>query len=319
MSLRTAATELLGTSTPIVQAPMDAVAGGDLAAAVTNAGGLGMIGGGYGDHDWLTEQFARAGDTRIGCGFITWSLRHQPELLDLALAHRPTAIMLAFDDPTTFAAPIRETGALLLCQVHTREQAERALDAGADVLVAQGCEAGGHGYGARTTLTLVPEIADLLTARASSTVLLAAGGIADGRGLAAALVLGAHGALLGSRFYAATEALSTPEARQQVSTAHGDDAVRTSTYDLVRDRAWPHGHTINVLDNDFLDRWHGAEADLLANLDHVREHYRDAVARRDYRTANVTIGQAAGLIDTTEPAAELITEITEQARTLLGR
>ena len=139
------------------------------------------------------------------------------------------------------------------------------------------------------------------------------------RGLAAALVLGAHGALLGSRFYAAAEALSTPEARQHVLDATGGDPVRTTTYDLVRDRRWPAGHTLNVLANDFTDRWHGAENDLGTHLDQAREQYRDAAARRDYRTANVTVGQAAGLIDTVTPAADLVTEITEHARTLLGR
>lgn len=319
MPLTTAATELLTTSTPVVQAPMDAVAGGDLAAAVSRAGGLGMIGGGYGDRTWLAHQFTRAAGTRVGCGFITWSLRQQPALLDLALDHRPAAIMLGFDDPTDFATTVRDTGTPLLCQVHTRQQAERALDAGADALVAQGCEAGGHGYGHRTTLTLVPELADLLDQRGSTAVLLAAGGIADGRGLAAALVLGAHGALLGSRFYATAEALSTPEARHQVVRAQGDDTVRTRTYDLVRDRHWPDGHTINVLGNEFVDRWHGNETDLVAHLDQARAHFRQAVSDRDYRTANVTIGQATGLIGAVTPAAEVVTEITEQARALLGR
>jgi nitronate monooxygenase len=316
--LTTAATELFATSTPVVQAPMDAVAGGELAAAVSRAGGLGMIGGGYGDRAWLTEQFARADGARIGCGFITWSLREQPELLDLALEHRPAAVMLGFDDPTDFAGTVRDAGPLLLCQVHNRQQAERALDAGADALVAQGTEAGGHGYGTRTTMTLVPELADLLDHRGSSAVLLAAGGIADGRGLAAALVLGAHGALLGSRFYTTTEALSTPEARGEVVRA-GGNTVRTRTYDLVRDRHWPDGHTINVLGNDFVDRWHGNESDLLEHLDQARSQYRRAVADRDYRTANVTIGQAAGIINTVTPAADVVTAITEQARALLGR
>ena len=318
MPLTTAATELLATSTPVVQAPMDAVAGGALAAAVSRAGGLGMIGGGYGDRTWLADQFARADGARVGCGFITWSLRHDPALLDLALDHRPAAIMLGFDDPTDFAAPVRDAGALLLCQVHTRQQAERALDAGADALIAQGTEAGGHGYGSRTTMTLVPELADLLHRRGSSAVLLAAGGIADGRGLAAALVLGAHGALLGSRFYATPEALSTPEARREVVNATGT-TVRTRTYDLVRDRHWPAGHTINVLTNEFTDRWHGRETDLTAHLDQARDDYRRAVADRDYRTANVTTGQASAIIDDITPAADVVTAITEQARHLLGR
>lgn len=155
---------------------MDAVAGGELAAAVSRAGGLGMIGGGYGDESWLVRQFALARDSRVGCGFITWSLARQPRLLDTALAHDPAAVMLSFDDPAPFAEKIKRSGTRLVCQIQNRQQAERALQIGADVLVAQGNEADGHGYGPRTTLTLVPEIADLLTQRGSPAVLLAAGG-----------------------------------------------------------------------------------------------------------------------------------------------
>ncbi|HWB44397.1 MAG TPA: nitronate monooxygenase, partial [Hyphomicrobiaceae bacterium] len=183
--IRTRLTERFGLIHPIVSAPMAFAAGGRLAAAVSNAGGLGLIGGGYGDDAWLEEQFRAAGNARVGCGFITWSLRRQPHLLDAALAHNPVALFLSFDDPAPFARRIKDAGAALICQVQTRRGAEIALDQGADVVVAQGAEAGGHA-GSRATLTLVPEAADLIAARAPATLLCAAGGIADGRGLAAA-------------------------------------------------------------------------------------------------------------------------------------
>src|SRR4051812_8579727 len=171
-------TQALQIEHPILLAPMDLVASGQLAAAVTLAGGLGLIGGGYGDAEWLTREFAATGTARVGCGFITWSLAQKPELLDVALDHRPAAVMLSFGDPSPFAAKIKSAGAKLICQVQSRAQAKAAAASGADILVAQGTEAGGHGA-TRSTLTLVPEIVDSLP----EVPVVAAGGIADGRGL----------------------------------------------------------------------------------------------------------------------------------------
>ncbi|MQA16460.1 MAG: nitronate monooxygenase [Pseudonocardiaceae bacterium] len=319
MPIRTPATELLGIEIPIVLAPMDGVSGGELAVAVSRAGGLGMVGGGYGDAEWLTRQLDAVAGARVGCGFITWSLAQQPALLDLALERGPVAVMLSFGNPAPFAASIKACGASLLCQVQNREQAEHALDSGADVLVAQGSEAGGHGFGPRTTLTLVPEIADLLVRRGSDAVVLAAGGIADGRGLAAALTLGASGALVGSRFYAAAEALTTPQARERVVAATGADARRTTVYDVVRRRYWPAGHTISVLGNDFVSRWHGAEAELQQNLEAAAVDYWQGVRDRDYDIANVTVGQGAGLIGAVLPAADIVMGIASRADAILTR
>ena len=198
MPLSTRLTERLGLVHPVVLAPMAFAAGGRLAAAVSEARGLGLIGGGYGDRGWIDAQFDDAEQADVGCGFITWSLERTPELLDHVLDRQPRAIMLSFGDPRPFAPRVHEAGVPLLCQVQSRADAELALEVGADVIVAQGAEAGGHGD-RRATFTLVPEIADLLAARSAQTLLCAAGGIADGRGLAAALVLGADGVLVGSR------------------------------------------------------------------------------------------------------------------------
>jgi nitronate monooxygenase len=309
----TSLTRLFGIESPIVSAPMDKVAGGELAAAVSRAGGLGLIGGGYGGQDWLSAQFDLAEPARVGCGFITWSLAEQPQLLDLALEHRPVAVMLSFGDPAPFAEQITGSGVRLICQAQDRAQACRALQAGADVLVAQGSEAGGHGYGPRSTLTLVPEIVDLVASHGLEMPVLAGGGIADGRGLAAALMLGAAGVLVGTRFYATTEALSTPEARDRVVAASGDDTCRTTIYDQLRGYGWPAGHTMNVLRNALTDRWENAEPDLQRELEDTVAEYRAAVAARDYTIANVTAGQAAGLIDTITPAADVVTGMAQQA------
>ncbi|HRJ70463.1 MAG TPA: nitronate monooxygenase, partial [Beijerinckiaceae bacterium] len=162
--LATRLTERFGLRHPIVSAPMAFAGGGALAAAVTAAGGLGLIGGGYGDPGWIEEQFKAAGNQKVGCGFITWALRKSPSLLSDVLKHRPAAIMLSFGDPAPYAEEIRAAGAALICQCQTLDHVEDAIAAGADIIVAQGGEAGGHGM-ARGTLTLVPEAADRIAAR----------------------------------------------------------------------------------------------------------------------------------------------------------
>jgi nitronate monooxygenase len=314
----TAATELLGIDHPIVSAPMDAVAGGRLAAAVSRAGGLGLIGGGYGDETWLRREFDLADGARVGCGFITWSLTTRPELLDLALAYHPVAVMLSFGDPTPFAEKIRSSGARLICQVQNLDHTELALQVGADVLVAQGSEAGGHGYGHRTTIALVPEIVDLIAARGTRTPVLAAGGIADGRGLAAALMLGAAGVLMGTRFYACTEALTTAQACEAIMAATGDSTCRTTVYDVLRDYRWPRRNPMSVLRNAFTDRWNGAEPDLRASGETIAKQYHRAVEENDYTIANVTVGQAVGLIHDAPSAGDIVAATVDEAAVLLG-
>ncbi len=229
MAIRNRLTERLGVENPILLAPMDLVAGGRLAAAVANAGGLGLLGGGYGDVDWLEREWAKAGNARIGCGFITWSLAQRPQALTAALAHQPAAVMLSFGDPAPFAAEIRAAGAALICQVQTLSQARQARQAGADVIVAQGTEAGGHGMSA-PLFTLLPQVVDACP----DIPVVAAGGVADGRGLAAALALGAEGALIGTRFYASVESEGAAEAKQRIVAAESGDSVRSVVFDLAR-------------------------------------------------------------------------------------
>src|SRR5262245_6720172 len=317
MAIATRLTQRLGIAHPIVSAPMDVIAGGRLAAAVSAAGGLGLIGGGYADDDdWLQRELAAAGNQAVGCGCITWSLRQRPQLLEVAIARHPKAIFLSFDDPEPFAGKIKSAGIPVICQLQTRADAERAIDCGVDLIVAQGTEGGGHG-GTRATLTLVPEIADLIAKRAPQTLLCAAGGIVDGRGLAAALMLGADGVVVGTRFWASQEALVHPSLHQAALAAGGDDTVRQSVLDIVRERAWPARYTGRVLKNAFVAEWLGREAELKEARAGQAARYRQAAAAGDASVMATIVGEGIGLIHAVEPAAVIIERMVAEAEGLL--
>lgn len=312
MRLTTRLTERLELAHPIISAPMAFAAGGRLAAEVTRAGGLGFIGGGYGDAQWLDAQFREAGNASVGCGFITWSLANAPHLLDVVLAHMPRAVFLSFGDPEPFVGPIKASGALLILQVQTRRDAEQALDLGADVIVAQGAEAGGHGE-RRATFTLVPEIADLIAARAPATLLCAAGGIGDGRGLAAALMLGADGVVVGTRLWASQEALVHPAMHEAAIGATGDDTVRQSVTDIARGYDWPARFDIRTVRNAYVSRWLGREAELRAAASVERPRYASAATSGDATVANAVAGEVVGLVRSIEPARDIITTMVDDA------
>lgn len=309
-------TEALQISYPILSAPMAFAGGGALAAAVTRAGGLGMIGGGYGDPAWLEEQFEAAGAERVGVGFITWSLKRSPALLTDVLRRRPAAVMLSFGDPRPFADEIRMGGAKLICQCQNIDHVRDAIAVHADIVVAQGAEAGGHGA-LRGTLSFVPEAADLLAEHAPATDLLAAGGIADGRGLAAAMMLGAGGVLIGTRFWASREALVSPRHHQAIIEATGDETIRTTTPDIARQLTWPQGFTARVRRNAFTQRWHGQEGELEANIGVEGPSYRRAFAEGDPENTGVWFGEAAGVISQIEPAGAIVERIAREAQALL--
>ena len=316
MALATRLTKRLGITHPLLLAPMGSVSGGALAAAVTSAGGLGLIGGGYGDGEWVERQFAAAGNHRIGCGFITWSLACRPEVLDAALAHRPAAVMLSFGDPRPYAKPIRAAGAVLICQVQTLAHVADAIAAGADVIVAQGSEAGGHGS-ARATLPFVPQVVDVVGREAPDTCVVAAGGIADGRGLAAALMLGADGVLIGTRFYASAESLAHPAAKAKMAAATGEETIRSATIDIVRDIPWPADFTCRIMKNAFTELWHGAESELTAAKAREMPRYQAAVTLGDFSTACILGGEAMGLVDAVLPAGEIVERIIAEAERAL--
>ena len=319
MSIDTPLTALLGITHPLMLAPMDLVSGARLTAAVSSAGGFGILGGGYGEKAWLeqeTGKLKRSATAPFGVGFITWSLAKQPELLDVALNARPRAVMLSFGDPKPFASRIKAAGALLICQVQSEDMAQAALDAGADILVAQGTEAGGHGA-FRTTLDIVPAIIDLAAAHVP---VVAAGGIADGRGLAAMMALGAAGVLLGTRFYASQESDGAEEAKRRICAATGGSTTRGIIFDMSRNNVWPAPFTGRCLINDHVRRWTGRELELLQNAGAVAAEYAAARAAGNFDIAAVIAGEAVGLIHDIPPAAEIVDRIvTEADQILLGR
>lgn len=316
MTVSTRLTERFGLKHPVISAPMAFAAGGRLATAVSEAGGLGLIGGGYGDRTWLAEQLALVGSSFFGCGFITWSLARQPDLLDLVLAQAPKAILLSFGDPAPFVDRIKDAGAALICQVQTRRDAAHAIDCGADIIVAQGAEAGGHGE-ARATFTLVPEVADLIRQRAPQTLLCAAGGVGDGRGLAAALMLGADGVLVGSRLWASREANVSPKMHAAALSANGDDTIRSQVMDLARKLDWPRRYTARVLRNTYIARWHGREAELMKVADEEAAKYRKAWADGDPEGSNTFVGEAVGLIADIPSTQEILQRMVEEAEARL--
>jgi nitronate monooxygenase len=316
--ISTRLTEALGIRHPVLSAPMALASGGRLAAAVTAAGGLGLVGGGYGNADWLTTQFAEAGNQAIGCGFITWSLAIQPELLDVALARKPQALMLSFGDLAPFAPQIHDAGVTLICQCQTMQHVRDAVEAKAGIIVLQGSEAGGHGM-SRATLTLVPEAADFLASVAPDTLIVAAGGVADGRGLAAALMLGADGVLIGTRFWASEEALVHTAHHAAIMASDGDSTIRTTTPDVARKLDWPKGFTARVMQNDFTRKWHGQEAALLAHQEDEAAKYTAAFSAGNTQDAGVWFGEAAGLISSIEPAGVILERIVAKAESLLSK
>ena len=318
MHLKTRLTERLGIEHPILLAPMNVFTGGKLAAAVSNAGGLGLIGGGYGDADWLERAFAAAGDARVGCGFITWSMARNPKLLDPVLAKKPAAVMLSFGELEPHASRIKAQGVPLICQVQGMRYLREAVDAGADVIVAEGNEAGGHS-GYRGVFTLVPEAADYLAKHAPGTVLVAAGGVGDGRGLAAALMLGAEGVLVGTRFVASRESEAPESFRESIIRHDGDSTLKSRSVDVARKRYWPNPEfVIRVLKNGFVDKWHGRETEMEKNIDVEREKFWNAFLAGDAENTGVLMGEVSGIITDAPPAARIVERMVAEACGLLS-
>ncbi len=290
----------LGVERAILGAPMARIAGGRLAAAVTAGGGLGFVGAGYGQTDWLAAEMAAAAGARVGIGLITWNVGIAE--IELALAYEPAAIWLSFDDPGPLADPIHDAGVPLVCQVASVTEAEQAAAAGAAVIVAQGRESGGHGRAEPALAGLIPRVIDAV----DPIPVLAAGGIVDRHGYDAAIVLGAAGVVLGTRLYATEEAIDSAGAKARLVEADVDATVRGVVYDIARGPEWPAGYTGRSLRSPFTERWLGNEDRMRAEVDAVRQIHERATAADDLEVRVVWAGEGVGGITTIEPAASVV-------------
>ena len=306
---------LLGIEHPVLNASMAGTATGELAAAVANAGGFGMIGGtSPGGPAWLHAQIAQARQrTRrpVGVGFIS-SFPETPDLVAVALAARVAAINHSFADPTPYVEPAHAAGVKVFAQVQTLRDAVRAADAGVDVIIAQGGEAGGHA-GSIGLFALLPAIVDAV----APVPVVAAGGIADGRGLAAALLLGAQGVWLGTRFVATPEWGGAPWEQDAVLAATSDDTVQTNIYDRLFDRPFPAGIDDRMVRNPFITQWQGNVAAVDSSNRTLQAQVRRAEAQGDASVAGVSAGVSSGLINAVQPAADIVHAIVREAEDLL--
>jgi nitronate monooxygenase len=319
MMISTRFTERFGIKHPIVCAPMAFVTGGALAAAVSRGGGLGIVGGGYagtmGGESDLETELALAKSGKFGVGFITWALARAPKMLTTALQRSPCCVFLSFGDPRPFAAEIRDAGAALICQVQFLSQIDMALEAGAAAIVVQGTEAGGHG-GNRSTFPFVPEAADYLKRRSPTTLLIAAGGIADGRGLAAALMLGADAVVVGTRLWASAEALTPKAHTDKAIGVTGDSTIRTKVLDALRGVPWPKECSLRFLKNKLADEWVDREAEAFRAFGTLSAKYAQARAQNDLDTVAVICGEAVGLLRDRPGAESIVKSMTAQAADL---
>jgi nitronate monooxygenase len=265
--------------------------------------------------DWLREQvdsLQGTTDRPFGIGFIQWVVDERPEMWDEALRMRPQAMWLSFGAPEVYIEKAKMAGIKVIYQTQTVELAHRAARAGADAIVAQGTEAGGH-TGGVSTLPLVPAVVDAVR----PVPVLAAGGIADGRGIAAALMLGAEGVCMGTRFAASAEAAGHANTKQRIVAARSDETVLTHVFDIALGSAWPQNFAGRALRNDFTERWHGQERELEQSLQAERATVAAAMAAGDTTLAPVYAGEASGLIHDVQPAAEIIQSIFADAEAIL--
>ncbi|MFJ1609831.1 NAD(P)H-dependent flavin oxidoreductase [Streptomyces sp. NPDC088253] len=319
--LHTRFTEIFGIAYPVMAAPMGLHSGGTLAAAVSAAGGLGSFGGTHPwkGPDWIRAEIAtiRASTDRpFGVGFITPFLPFTEPHFAAALEERPEIIALSFADPRPWLARAKDAGARVMCQVQNYDDAKTAVAAGADVLVAQGTEAGGH----TGAMGLLPFLAGIVR-RYPDVPVLAAGGIGDGRTLAAVLTAGADGAWLGTAFLATPEAVEVHDAHKRlIVESDGSDTVRTRTYDIVSGLPWPAAIGERVRRNRFTDEWSEREATLRDRREEFAppEGVNPFAAPPDPDTSEIIYGQSAFFVDAVRPAAEVVRTISDEAEAILA-
>jgi NAD(P)H-dependent flavin oxidoreductase YrpB (nitropropane dioxygenase family) len=290
--IRTPLCDVLGIDVPIGSAGM---AGGTararLAAAVSEAGGLGGLGGIYREGpEYLRQQIRLTRDLTsrpFSVNLWVYLLDVAPQFLDVCIEEGVPSVTLTFGDPGDYAKRAKDAGLIVLHQVQTIAQAKRAAEAGVDAIIAQGGEAGGH-TGSVATMALVPQAVDV----ARGIPVIAAGGIADGRGFAAALALGAQGVIMGTRFVTAEEAEPAAHGhRESIIAATADDTVYTDVFDIMDGLRWPEGISGRTIRTPFAQEWHGRETELQEHRQSIIDEGGGVLPDRAH---SAYAGQAAG-------------------------
>jgi nitronate monooxygenase len=308
--VKTWLTDRFGLAVPVVGAPMFRVGAGRLAAAVSRAGGLGVIGvGGATTARWLADEclVAAAENKPYGVGLMAWALAHDDGPLAATLDAAPALASVSFGDYEQYVAPLQAAGMTVATQVGNLDEARRAEQAGVDVIVARGGEGGGHGRNDVGTLVLLQEVLD-----AVATPVLAAGGIATARGLAAVLAAGAAGAWAGTAFIACEETETTPAACDQLLKATDTDTAYGRVFDIAQRLDWPAEYGGRALRNRFFDTWVGRE-DELATDDAAMQELKDAGAAGDFESAYIYAGQGAALLHKPRCVAAVMAEFARAA------
>ena len=315
--LQTPLCNMLGIEHPILLGGMGSVFAPDLVSAVSNAGGLGTLG----CHQLNPEQIQHTAaqirektDKPFGLNFLIFGVRE--ENFAAALAVRPAIIAFAWPRPEQDLKPfikrVHDAGAKVTFMVGGVPEAQRAAEAGADVIVAQGSEGGGH-VGLQASLPLVPMVVDAV----APIPVVAAGGYADGRGLAAALALGAQGVLMGTRFLATIESPLHQNFKQAIVESDGHDTVLTEVPDIASGVVWP-GAMGRVRRNHFIDRWSGREWALRRDQAEALTGIKDARGRGDVEETPLWMGQDAGLIGDIASAGAIVKRIAREAEEILS-
>lgn len=315
--LHTRFTEMFDLTYPVMSAPMAMHSGAALAAVVSEAGALGSFGGmNLQGESWIQAEVTAIRDRTdrpFGVGFITPFLEFAPSLLDATLAASVPVVMFSFSDPRPWIERAKASGACTICQVQTLAGADLAVEAGADVIVAQGTEAGGH-TGSMSLLPLLAAVAD----RHPAVPLLAAGAIADGRSLAGALTAGADGAVIGTSFLGTPEAVEVHDVHKQlIVSSDGHDTVHTRAFDVVSGMPWPDTIGERVRRNRFTQEWAGREAELIERRAEIAGDNPFLVEDPDPATEPMAYGQGAGFVDAIRPAAEVLERICGPAEQIL--
>lgn len=316
--IHTRVCELFGIEHPILLGPMGSATGAALAAAVSNAGGLGTVGCVGRTPDWIAQtarEIREKTDRPFGLNLLLFDA--DEAAMNAVFAARPPVFSSAWPWPEQdlrgLFSRAHGQGARVVHMVSGVPEALRAAQAGADAIVAQGTEGGGH-VGLMGTMALVPQVV-----RAVAPVpVLAAGGIATGEGLAAALVLGADGVLVGTRFLATPEAPVADGFKKVILASDGHDTVLTEIPDIARGRVWPGAYS-RVVRNRLIETWAGREGELRAHRAEVGAAMVRAFQAGDAEEAPLFIGQDAGLIDAIVPAAELVARLVAEAEAALSR